>query len=76
MPAYDYVCADCGERFEVRMSMAAYAEGAKPACEACGSTRVERAFTAVGVLTGGRSGGTSGGGASCGSASRGSRGFT
>ena len=75
MPAYDYVCEDCGARFEVRMSMAAYAEGAKPACEACGSPRVERAYTAVNVLVGGRSGGGSGGG-SCGSPSCGTRGFT
>jgi len=56
VPAYDYVCEDCGARFEVRMSMAAYSEGAKPACETCGSTRVVRAFTAVSVLTGGRGG--------------------
>ncbi len=71
MPAYDYVCSDCGTRFEVRMSMAAYSEGAKPTCEACGSTRVERTFTAVGVLTGGR-----GGDASCGAPSCGNRGFS
>ncbi len=63
MPAYDYVCQDCGARFEVRMSMAAYSEGAKATCERCGSNRVTRAFTAVSVLTGGR--GTSS--VSCGS---------
>lgn len=62
MPAYDYVCQDCGERFDVRMSIAAYSAGGAPPCEACGSRRVERAFTAVTVLTGGRS---SGGGAGC-----------
>jgi len=64
MPAYDYICSDCGARFEVRMSMAAYAEGPRTVCEACGSSRVERAFTAVGVLTGGR-GGAASSGASC-----------
>jgi putative FmdB family regulatory protein len=66
VPAYDYVCEECGATFEVRMSMSAYSEGAKPPCESCGSTRVARAFTSVNVLTGGRGGGTSGG-ASCGS---------
>jgi putative FmdB family regulatory protein len=70
VPAYDYVCQECGAKFEVRMSMAAYSEGARPECEACGSTRVERAFTAVSVLTGGRGGGASS------TASCGSRGFT
>lgn len=71
MPAYDYVCQDCGERFEVRMSMAAYAAGAKTTCETCGSSRVERAFTAVSVLTGSRGGGATSSAASCGN-----RGFT
>ncbi len=65
MPAYDYVCQDCGEHFEVRMSMAAYSEGAKPPCEKCGSTKVSRAFTAVNVLTTARGGGGSSA-ASCG----------
>lgn len=46
------------------MSMAAYGQGATPECEECGSARVERAFTAVSVLTGSRSG-SSGGGAGC-----------
>ncbi len=64
MPAYDYVCEDCGAHFEVRMSMSAYSSGTKPPCEQCGSTRVERAFTAVNVLTGGRGGYS--GGSSCG----------
>jgi putative FmdB family regulatory protein len=69
VPAYDYRCQDCGTRFEVRMSMAAYAEGAKPRCDACGSPRVERAFTAVSVLTGSR-GSTSPAGAACGGGTR------
>jgi putative FmdB family regulatory protein len=64
VPAYDHVCEDCGAQFEVRMSIAAYSEGAKPPCERCGSTRVARAFTAVNVLTSGRGGSSSG--ASCG----------
>ena len=66
MPAYDYTCRQCGERFEVRMSIAAYSEGAKPACEACGSADVERTFTTVNVLTGGRGSGASTSGAGCG----------
>ncbi len=67
MPAYDYVCQQCGEKFEVRMSISAYSSGDKPPCESCGSTDVERAYTAVNVLFGGRgsSGGSFGGG--CGS---------
>ncbi len=65
MPAYDFVCQDCGARFEVRMSIAAYSEGPRTACERCGSTSVERAFTTVNVLVGGRAG-TSSSGSSCG----------
>jgi len=69
VPAYDYRCLDCGAKFELRMSMAAYAEGAKPTCDACGSARVERAFTAVSVLTAGR--GASAAGVYCGGGRRG-----
>ncbi len=65
MPAYDYVCQDCGEKFEVRMSIAAYTAGGAATCEACGSTHVARAFTTVNVLTGGR-GGSPAPAASCG----------
>jgi len=54
VPAYDYTCDDCGGPFEVRMSMAAYGAGDRPACEACGSTHVTRTFTSVNVLTAGR----------------------
>jgi putative FmdB family regulatory protein len=64
VPAYDYVCEDCGAKFEVRMSMSAYSEGTKPPCEQCGSLHVARAFTTVNVLTGSRGGASSA--ASCG----------
>ena len=59
MPAYDYICQDCGERFEIRMSISAYSEGTTPPCKSCGSVRVTRSFGAVNVLTGGRSSGGS-----------------
>ena len=63
MPSYDFICRHCGERFETRMSMSAYDSGEGRACPHCGSEQVERAFTAVNVIAGGRagSGGSSGG---------------
>lgn len=67
MPSYDFVCQECGRTFEVRLSMSAYSSGEGRQCTQCGSTRVERAFTAVNVIAGGSSsssGGWSGG--SCG----------
>jgi putative FmdB family regulatory protein len=66
VPAYDYTCRQCGERFEVRMSIAAYSEGAQPACETCGSTDVVRTFTTVNVLTAGRGASAPGAGTGCG----------
>lgn len=65
MPSYDFVCQECGASFELRLSMSAYAHGEGRVCTSCGSTRVERAFTAVNVIAGGSSGGSarwSGGG--------------
>lgn len=67
MPTYDYTCQDCGMRFEVRMSITAYSEGAKPTCEKCGSERVVRAFTSVNVMTPGRSSSSGSGNSGCGS---------
>ena len=64
MPTYDYVCQDCGQRFDVRMSISAYSAGAKPSCSSCGSANVERGFT--NVLTGSRGSGGVGGSAGCG----------
>lgn len=51
MPAYDYVCEDCGASFEVRASMSAYSQGLKPTCPECGSQNAVRKFAAVNVLT-------------------------
>ena len=56
MPAYDFVCQDCGSSFEVRLSISAYSAGEGRRCSECGSIRVERSFTAVNVIAGSRSG--------------------
>ena len=65
MPTYDYACQACEARFEVRMSITAYSEGAKPVCEKCGSGDVTRAFTSVNVITSGRSSGSACNPAAC-----------
>lgn len=64
MPRYDYRCQDCGQTFEIRLSMSEYSESNKPDCPECGSRNAERSFSAVGVLVGSRggSGGSTGGG--------------
>ena len=69
MPTYDYTCQDCGKKFDIRASIAAYSDGLRPPCPECGSTNAVRGFTAVNVLTGtGSSGGsTRSTGAGCGS---------
>ena len=65
MPSYDFVCQDCGAPFEVRLSMSAYEAGEGRSCTQCGSTKVERAFTAVNVIAGGRSGDSYSSGGCC-----------
>ena len=57
MPSYEFTCQDCDEPFEARLSMSAYSAGEGRQCPSCGSRHVERAYTAVSVITGGRSGG-------------------
>jgi putative FmdB family regulatory protein len=52
MPTYDFQCQQCGQRFERRLSMADYSQGARPACPACGDAAPLRAFTStINVLT-------------------------
>ena len=64
MPAYDYLCEDCGTQFEIRASMSAYSQGLKPKCPECGSLNAARKFGAVNVLT--RSSGSSSSSGGCG----------
>ena len=46
MPAYDFICMNCQQRFDVFMSYSEY--GSKPvACTHCGSKNVRRRMTKV-----------------------------
>ena len=60
MPTYAYHCRDCDRPFERRMSISAYSSEATVECPECGSNRTDRSFQTVNVLTGSRSGGSSG----------------
>jgi putative FmdB family regulatory protein len=62
MPSYDFVCQDCGSPFEVRLSMSAYSAGDGRECPGCGSSRAERAYTRVNVISRGRGDSWPGGG--------------
>ncbi|MDH5761040.1 MAG: zinc ribbon domain-containing protein [Gemmatimonadota bacterium] len=55
MPSYDFLCRDCGEPYEVRLSMSAYSAGEGRVCTACGSDNVERTLSAAFVVSGGGS---------------------
>jgi putative FmdB family regulatory protein len=63
VPAYDYICKDCGAPFTVRVSISTYTTGSAPPCPACESGNVERSFGVVNVLTAARGGSS---GSSCG----------
>ncbi len=43
MPLYEYVCQQCGERFEVLQRMGATADGLS--CPSCGGGDVTKAFS-------------------------------
>ena len=60
MPIYEYVCQDCGEKYEkfVRSSTAEV----KLVCPTCGSERGEKAFSVFGAIGGSASVGSSAGG--------------
>lgn len=46
MPAYEYVCRDCGKDFTVFLSIKEYEAVPKIKCPHCGSDHVERKITA------------------------------
>jgi putative FmdB family regulatory protein len=50
MPAYDYLCQDCGSRFTLRLSISAYTAGPRASCPECGSSTTTRRLGAVNVL--------------------------
>jgi putative FmdB family regulatory protein len=59
MPIYEYVCQDCGEKYEkfVRSSTAKV----KLMCPSCGSERGDKAFSVFGAIGGSaKSGGSVG----------------
>lgn len=45
MPAYEYVCKDCGKEFTVFLSMKEYESHPKTVCPHCTSDHVERKMT-------------------------------
>jgi putative FmdB family regulatory protein len=48
VPIYEYVCADCGERFDRLQRVS----DPQPACPVCGAGGVRRAISLIGGLTG------------------------
>jgi putative FmdB family regulatory protein len=49
VPAYDYRCDDCGERFAIRVSISAYSSSATVACIKCGSPSTTRQLGLVSI---------------------------
>ena len=59
MPAYDFVCEDCRNEFEIWGTVEEYSKGLVKNCPFCGSEKIEQKLNRVGVMRGAR-GGSSG----------------
>lgn len=68
MPLYEYVCPDCGQEFEKRMSFSQASE--RPSCPNCAGTNTQKKLSLF------SSSGASGGSVSASSCGSGSGGFT
>jgi putative FmdB family regulatory protein len=71
MPLYEYLCADCGLRFEKLRPMSKVDEPI--ACVQCGSAKTSRAISLFSAISKSKDGGSrtvSGTGAGCASCSR------
>ncbi len=62
MPVYEFICQDCGTVSEVRATVEQYSVGLAPTCGSCGSNRLARTFTSIGLATGRASQARGGGG--------------
>ena len=51
MPVYEYVCSECGERFELRRSMSE--SDLEATCPECGAENSRRVFSAFATASGG-----------------------
>ena len=50
MPVYEFACRDCQKPFEIRRPMSE-SSSADVKCPHCGSTKVERTWSTVDVVT-------------------------
>lgn len=71
MPTYEYICTNCGQKFEIKASMSEKGKGLKTTCPTCGGTQAQQVLSSVAVKSssggGGKSKGSSGGcGPGCG----------
>ncbi len=62
MPTYEYVCTKCGERIEIRATIAEKTKGLSVTCPKCGSSEVSQVFGALGIRTSSSGGSCSPGG--------------
>ena len=44
MPIYEYLCTECGEKIEVKASVAEKERGLKVTCPKCGSKKMAQVF--------------------------------
>ncbi|MBC7253849.1 MAG: zinc ribbon domain-containing protein [Actinobacteria bacterium] len=49
MPIFEYRCQECGQRFDVFFRRPEDAEEESPACGKCGSRKVRKLFSLVGL---------------------------
>ncbi len=66
MPTYEFQCSDCGERFELFLSIRQKESQDRFACPSCGGTNTTQLLHCFNFITGG---GTPSGGSSRGSCS-------
>lgn len=50
MPTYEYICSDCGEKFEIFATFEEKEKGLKLKCPKCGSKKVSQVFGSVFII--------------------------
>jgi putative FmdB family regulatory protein len=55
MPTYEYVCLDCGNKFDIFATLSEKEKGLKVKCPNCGSKKASQVFSKISIITPGKS---------------------
>jgi len=54
MPTYEYICSNCGNKFDIFATLSEKEKGLKVKCPNCGSKKASQVFSKISIITPGK----------------------